>query len=330
MTDQLLGLDSSPFKYDEAMLQTRQLIAEILQKSPLVIRQYTAYLAESSGKMLRAASVLICAQDDDLNIPVSAVQMAAAIELVHLATLVHDDVIDNADLRRGKPTLRKAFGNKTAVICGDYLLSKSLRLVSALPDPGKYLDRKFHDYISYLCLGELNQLVNNSNFNLTPLQYFRIINGKTAALFEASFLAGAVTGELSDSDLKKYSRLGHIIGMIFQLTDDCLDFEADLSVAGKNVQTDYEQNVVTLPLVFALKADPAFKNDIAAAESRGEKMPRSVINQLVIKDRGLFKTHQIVHDYGNKAQHLLDQLVMPAKKRADLELLLKKAMRSAS
>jgi len=330
MIDLHLGLDSKFYSLDEAMAQTRRLISGLLQKSPLVIRQYTSYLSESSGKMLRALSVLISAQDDSRNVPASSIQMAAAIELVHLATLVHDDVIDNADLRRGKPTLRKAFGNKTAVICGDYLLSRSLALVTALPDPKQYLDRKFQDYISCLCLGELNQLLNNSNFNLSPLQYFRIINGKTAALFEASFLAGAVTGGLSEADCQKFSRLGHMIGMIFQLTDDCLDFEADLSAAGKNVQTDYEQNVVTLPLIFALAADPAFKTSLAAAEANGAKLPRSVINTTVAASHGLDRTHRVVLDYGRKARQIISQLALPEAKRNDLESLLKKAMRIAS
>ncbi|HAL74363.1 MAG TPA: polyprenyl synthetase family protein, partial [Clostridiales bacterium] len=235
-----------------------------------------------------------------------------------------------ADLRRGKPTLRKAFGNKTAVICGDYLLSRSLALVTAAPDPKQYLDRRFQDYISFLCLGELNQLLNNNNFNLSLLQYFRIINGKTAALFEASFLAGAVTGGLSDADCQKFSRLGHIIGMIFQLTDDCLDFEADLSAAGKNVQTDYEQNVVTLPLIFALTADPVLKINLANAEAHGEKLPRSVINTSVTGSHGLDRTHRVVQDYGRKARTIINQLIMPESKRNDLESLLRKAMRTAS
>lgn len=330
MTDPHNAPDSVRFTYDEAMAGTRRLMADILLKSPPVIRQYTAHLAESQGKMLRAASVLLCALDDDLRMPLAPIQMAAAIELLHLATLVHDDIIDDADLRRGRPTLRKAFGNKAAVICGDYLLSQSLRLVAALSEPSKYLDRKFQDYLSALCLGELSQLVNNNNFNLTALQYFRIINGKTAALFEASCLAGAVTGGRPDAECRHYSRFGHYIGMIFQLTDDCLDFEADLAVAGKNVQTDYEQNVVTLPLVFALAADPSFKSDIQAADAKGEKLPRSTVNRLVTAGQGLSTTHRVVEAYGVKARHELNQLDMSPKKREGLALLLQKAMRKAT
>jgi heptaprenyl diphosphate synthase len=321
---------SARLTYDEAFAQTRRLIADALRNSPPVIRPYTAYLAESAGKMLRASSTLICAQGPDLLIPQDSIRLAAAIELVHLATLVHDDVIDHADIRRNRPTLRKAFGNKGAVICGDYILSLSLRMVAALPDPAHYLNRSYSDFIASLCLGEMSQLVHNNDFDLTPLQYFRIISGKTAALFEASFLTGAITGGATEHDCRQFGRLGHYIGMIFQMTDDCMDFEGDLGSAGKNVQTDYEQNVVTLPLVLAFAADTAFKTEVIAAERRGRKLPRSEVNQRVTVSLGLARTHELANDYGGKALRLLDRLAMPAPKRADLVLLLNKAMRQAS
>jgi heptaprenyl diphosphate synthase len=330
MIEEHVSPDNRHLSYEEALAATRQLIDDALRGTPPVIRRYTAYLAGSAGKMLRAASVLICAQDEELHIPQDSIRLAAAIELVHLATLVHDDVIDQADIRRGRPTLRQAFNNKGAVICGDYLLSLSLRMVAALPDPERYINRRYADFISLLCLGEMNQLVHNNDFELTPLQYFRIINGKTAALFEASFLAGAVTGGLPEAECRKFGRLGHYVGMIFQLTDDCLDFEEDVATAGKNVQTDYEQNVITLPLVLAFQANPAFKAEVMAAGKQGLKLSRAVVNQQVLASRGLARTHDIASDYGAKAWRLLEKMEMPAAKRADLEKLLRKAMRQAS
>ena len=178
MTDRICAALNERLPYADAMQQTRRLLDDLLLGTPPVIRHLTAHLAASQGKMLRAAAVLICACSTDRLVPAGSVQMAAAIELVHLASLVHDDVIDEADLRRGKPTLRKIAGNKAAVICGDYLLSQGIRLAASLPDRGKYLNLSFQDHLSSLCLGELNQLANNNNYNLSPLQYFRIIRSE--------------------------------------------------------------------------------------------------------------------------------------------------------
>ena len=128
---------------------------------------------------------------DDLITP-DAVKLSAAVEIMHLATLVHDDVIDNAELRRGELSLQKKYGRRTAVICGDYLLCMALKTASLIEDREEYVKRSFPDYMSKVCLGELNQHINNGNFDLSVYRYLKIIAGKTAALFEAFFHAGAV------------------------------------------------------------------------------------------------------------------------------------------
>lgn len=329
MTDKIIAAADDRLHFTDAMRQTSQLLDGLLLNTPQVIRRYTAHLAASKGKMLRAASVLTCAQGEDHLIPASSVLMAAAIELVHLATLVHDDVIDEADIRRGKPTLRKVSGNKIAVICGDYLLSQAIRLAASIPDRNKYFELKFQDHLASLCLGELSQLVNNNNFSLTPLQYFRIINGKTAVLFEAAFLAGALISGESAETCRLYGRLGHYTGMIFQLTDDCLDYESDQATAGKDVQTDYEQSVITLPLIFAMMADPGFKSQLVTASVQGHKLARPEIQRSVLTSGGLVRTHRVAQRYGAKAEAVLSQLNLSSPKTQDLALLLKKALRIA-
>ena len=132
-------------------------------------------------------SVLTCALDEEELIHRDAIRLAAAVELMHLATLVHDDVIDNADLRRGELSLQKKYGKRTAVICGDYLLCIALKMVSLIEDKDEYVKGRVPDYMSRVCLGELNQHINNGNFDLSVYRYLKIIAGKTAALFEASF-----------------------------------------------------------------------------------------------------------------------------------------------
>ncbi|HBP38935.1 MAG TPA: polyprenyl synthetase family protein [Clostridiales bacterium] len=326
MIKQMSEPDNALYPFAEALRLTAARLDGVLSQSPPVIRPYTAYLAETKGKMLRAQSVLICAQNQDQQIPPVAIVFAAAVELVHLATLVHDDVMDQADLRRGKPTLRAAHGNKTAVICGDYLLSQGVRLAASVRDPANLRDIGFPDYLSEVCLGELNQYLNNNNFQLTPLRYFRIIKGKTAALFEASFLAGAVAGGEPAEFWSLYRRLGHYIGMIYQLIDDCLDFESDTAYTGKSVQSDYEQNVITLPLIFTLKSDPALRDQIISAHAAGRKLPRPAINQAVRSRQGLAQTRLVAARYGEKARSVLRQIPASESKRNDLQVLLARAL----
>ena len=179
-------------------------INTILSKSPLIIREYTKHLMASQGKYIRATSVLLCAEDQDGRISPNAIKIAAAIEILHLATLVHDDIIDNADLRRGDVTLQKKYGKRTAVICGDYLLSVALQLAASIKNKKDYLELELPDYVGRVCLGELNQHINNRNLNLSIYRYLKIISGKTAALFEASFLAGAIFSGCKEEETKKY------------------------------------------------------------------------------------------------------------------------------
>jgi heptaprenyl diphosphate synthase len=218
-----------------ALSKSKEEVDRALYSSPLLVRTYVKHLTGTKGKFIRAVSLLACAMNKDAQVDINAVKFASAIELLHLATLVHDDVIDDADIRRGTPTLQKMFGKRTAVICGDYLLSVALKLASSVSNKKDYLDINMPDYVSRVCAGELNQHVNNGNYDLTVYKYLKIISGKTAALFEASFFAGAVLCGCDSSELKLYKKMGRCLGMIFQLIDDCMDFEATESVAQKPV-----------------------------------------------------------------------------------------------
>ena len=142
---------------EEALELVKQEIDYTLSKSPLLIREYTKHLMATKGKFIRAVSVITCAEDEEGLVHPNALKMAAAIEILHLATLVHDDIIDNAELRRGDVTLQKKFGKRTAVICGDYLLSVALRMATSIKNKKEYLDLALPDYVGKVCLGELNQ-----------------------------------------------------------------------------------------------------------------------------------------------------------------------------
>lgn len=312
--------DALPFlTYEEALERVKTEVDRTLSSSPKVIRTYTEHLTLSRGKFIRAISLLACAENKEGQIHPNAVQFAAAVELLHLATLVHDDVIDNAKTRRGVVTLQKKFGKKTAVICGDYLLCVALQHASSIPNKKDYLDFDVPDFMSKVCLGEIKQNMNNGNVNLSVYEYLKIISGKTAALFEASFYAGAILCKDAENEVKQYIRLGRYIGMIFQLTDDCIDFEATPEAAKKPVQSDFEQGVVTLPLIYAFQKRTDFKEKAKISE-----ISRDEINAAVAETGGLSFTRMISKKYYNKALSIIEKLNVSPEKKQRLTAILDK------
>ncbi|MDF2876969.1 MAG: Polyprenyl synthetase [Clostridia bacterium] len=314
------NMGSITFEYGTALVKEE--IDAVLGNSPMIIRKYTEHLKASRGKYIRAISLLAAAQNKEGFIHSNAVKFAAAIELLHLATLVHDDVIDNADMRRGVITLQKKYGQKTAVICGDYLLCMALRLTAAVSNKEEYINLDMPSYMSKVCLGELNQHLNNGNLDLSVYQYLKIIAGKTAALFEASFYAGAIVCEVSEEEAKMYKRLGRYIGMIFQLTDDCIDFETTEEIAKKPVQSDFEQGVITLPLIHAFSQMMSFKE-----KAKESAVSRTEINEIVSKTEGLGFTRRVSKKYYNKSLKIINQLDITDDKRTRLISILDRASR---
>jgi len=308
--------------HEEAFVQVKNEVQRSLTKSPLLIREYLSHLAFSQGKFIRTASLITCAEDNEGNIHPNAIKVAAAIELIHLSSLVHDDVIDNAELRRGKVTLQKKYGQRTAVICGDYLLSIALKMISNLSNKDDYMDMEITNDLGRLCMGELNQHINNNNFNLSMYQYLKIISGKTASLFELSFFAGAVILRCDEKVAKQYRQIGYYIGMIFQLSDDCIDFDSTVKEANKPVQSDFEQGVITLPLIHAFHVDHDFKDKVS-----NYGVNRQEINEVVSNTEGIKFTKIVIKKYYNKAMKRLNEIEMNESKKNQLMSILNQAAR---
>lgn len=323
MTDISMGKPSEGgLEYDESVAQTGEEIRRLLKNVPTLIRHMTSHLAKATGKMIRARALLACATGKDGLVDPDAVKAAAAVELLHLATLVHDDIIDNADQRRGIETLHRKFGEKYAVLCGDYLLCTALECVSTIQalDRGRDpLDRSFPRYLTEVCLGEVRQNQNNRNYRLTEREYFRIIRGKTAALFEASFYAGFMLSGEEDKSLDIYKEIGGNIGIIFQLADDCADYEATRKAAKKPVLSDYSLGVVTLPLIRALKKDETLKDQIAAGMEPG------ALKAAIREAGGFAYTHTKIEKLMKKTASMIESLNIGAQKNELLMRLLEKA-----
>lgn len=313
MTNRELLEDSGGLRYDfeEAFNLMALAVEKHLSSAPPVIRNYTAHLAKSTGKFIRAYGLMACSMDEEDKVPDEAVNLASAVELLHLATLVHDDVIDDADTRRGIETLQKRFGKKAAVICGDYLLSLALKLAASIPQRNEFKALDMPNYLCRICMGELRQEINNGNLDLSVYRYLSIIKGKTAALFEASFHGGAMLSTKDEKKLRMYRKAGNDVGMIFQLMDDCIDYEMEETEAKKNVRSDYEEGVVTLPLIHAMNQDESFsgqvKNGLVSAKELYSK---------VLEAGGTAYTKAVAGRYYTKATSTIGNLGLTEAKKA--------------
>jgi len=313
------------FCYDAAADSTAEEIRSLLAGTPTVIQGMTRHLSKAAGKMMRARALLACAIRGDGSVNPDAVKAAAAVELLHLATLVHDDIIDDADQRRGITALHRKFGEKQAVLCGDYLLCLALELSSGINAPkqcGDTLARSFPGYLTEICLGELREHQNNHNYRLSEREYFRIIRGKTAALFEACFSAGFILSEAGDGLKDVYTEIGNHIGMIFQLSDDCADYANTIKMMKKPVLSDYSRGVITLPLIYALRKDKSLRGRVKAG------MSPQALKTAVEAAGGLAYTRSKIDALYNKTSVLLEALdTAPGKKELLASLLCQAAGR---
>lgn len=205
------------------------------------------------GKMLRPTLVILCglAANTDLAEPTDAqIVVAATLEMIHMATLVHDDVLDEASVRRGGDTVNKRKGNEAAIILGDYLLSKAFHLCSTLDSQRTAL--RVGEVTNVVCEGEMMQLAHRGDFTIAPATYFDIIRRKTAALIALACELGVLHAGGSRLVASRLAEFGEKIGTAFQIQDDLLDLVGDEPVVGKSLGRDLEKGTLTLPLVHYL------------------------------------------------------------------------------
>ena len=214
-----------------------------------VISELSNHLINAGGKRLRP--LLTLAASDLCNYSgASHIKLAAAIEFIHTATLLHDDVVDESFQRRGKPTANILWDNQSSVLVGDYLFSKSFQLMVET-DSLKVLS-VLADASSTISEGEILQLSAVKNIKTDESAYFKIIEGKTAALFAAATEVGAVISNVEDKEADALANFGKALGISFQITDDLLDYVGSDEVLGKNIGDDFKEGKVTLPLIKAI------------------------------------------------------------------------------
>ena len=234
------------------LVQVRQVICEQFQSSDKQISTVLEVLSEQQGKMIRPAMVLLCSKLFG-GIRREHIEFSAMVELIHMASLMHDDVIDGAHLRRGQSSANALWGNTAAVLLGDFLLSRAFMLAAAssCDDATALLGRTAQT----LCTGELKQNLLKGRFDLTEQDYFQIIESKTAALFRCSCQLGAVASGASKDQQEISGQFGYQFGLAFQIADDLRDVLSSDKQEGKTLGTDLLQEKFTLPVIHWINQD---------------------------------------------------------------------------
>ncbi|MDI3256243.1 MAG: polyprenyl synthetase family protein [Kyrpidia sp.] len=225
---------------------------EVASREP-ALQDASLYLLRAGGKRLRPLVVLVSGRFGRQGDGESLARAAAALEMIHMATLVHDDVIDRAETRRGRPTVKAAWGDQLALYTGDFLLARALELLSEVAD------RRLHEVtaraIAHMCRGELEQMHDLYRVEQPLLRYFRRIRQKTALLMAVSCLVGARVARADEAAVRALWRFGGHLGMAFQIVDDVLDFTGSEAVLGKPVASDLLQGNLTLPVLLAVREE---------------------------------------------------------------------------
>jgi octaprenyl-diphosphate synthase len=242
----------APVKDDLALLE-RDLRASLSVDSPLILA-ITEHLLNRRGKRVRPALVFLSARANG-PLPAAAVEAGMAIELIHTATLLHDDVVDESPNRRGQESVNTKWNNLTSVLMGDYLFSKAFHLLVRIGSPG--LMTAVSAATERVSLGELIEIQEAHNFEIDEADYLEIIDAKTASLFAASCEAGAILADTGPSTRERLRDYGSEIGTAFQISDDMLDLFGSQEKTGKTAGNDIKEGRVTLPLIFALDKAPA-------------------------------------------------------------------------
>jgi len=225
------------------------------------IKEIGQHLVQAGGKRIRPALYLLCAQGCAKN-ETNPIPMAVALELIHMATLVHDDVIDHAATRRNRPTANARWGNHASVLTGDYLFSKAFSLI-ALEYDNKQMMKVLADVICSMCEGEILQHQEAFCARQTEAAYYVRIAKKTADFIAASCELGALVAGHAEADVAALRHFGYALGMAFQITDDILDVTATAAQIGKPAGNDLRQGIITLPAIYALEHSP-YRAELAA------------------------------------------------------------------
>jgi octaprenyl-diphosphate synthase len=232
------------------MAAVDQVIRKRLHSEVLLVNQVGEYIVNGGGKRLRPALVVLSAHAFAYK-GVHHHELAAVVEFIHTATLLHDDVVDESGLRRGRETANALFGNAASVLVGDFLYSRAFQMMVEVGE--MRVMQTLADATNVIAEGEVLQLLNCNDADVDAENYMRVIHYKTAKLFEAAMRLGAILAKASDADEAAAAKYGMHLGTAFQLIDDVLDYSADEQETGKHLGDDLAEGKPTLPLIYAMQ-----------------------------------------------------------------------------
>lgn len=305
-------METHPIWHDYPELNSRlvmmkQVIDKNIRIKDKEIKAIINEVMNAGGKLLRPAYMFLCSEigpnyDED-----KAIGLAAAIEILHIATLVHDDVIDQSDTRRGKSTLNYLHDNKFAIYAGDYLFSVCFTILSKHSSSLSHLSYNATSMRKILS-GEMDQLHSRFQSPDSVKSYLSRISGKTAQLFALSCYVGAVESGATKKEFRTAYNMGHYIGMAFQIIDDILDFQGDQEAMGKPVMADVQQGIYTLPVVYAMRRRPIEMTNILNKERPLSSQNLNELTRIINETKAIQQAQNLAERYTTKALQQLDKL----------------------
>ncbi len=292
----------APIEAELAMLKRRYASELKAQSEP--IKGIGKYISNTHGKFFRPTLVLLSAKFEGNGNLEKAISIGVSIELIHTATLIHDDIIDEATVRRNQKTVNSKWGNAISVIAGDYLLSKAFNIVSRVNEP-KILS-VFSKTARMMCEGEIIQLANTYNFEVTEKEYLGIIKRKSAYLISDCCAVGGMLGCSTKERIDRLAVYGLNLGLAFQIVDDCLDLVGDEGNLGKSIGQDMDKGKLTLPIIFLLKnANKIYRRKIVELIALGGKTAHRILKEEALNSGAIIRSKNVASHYIRLAKEKL-------------------------
>lgn len=288
------------------MRRVNDVIESHLSSEVVLINQLSQHIIHSGGKRLRPMLVMLSAKSCQYQGDQDAL-LAAVIEFIHTATLLHDDVVDDSEMRRGQQTASTIWGNEAAVLVGDYLYSRAFQMM--VKAQSMDIMNLLANTTNTIAQGEVMQLLNINDPDTSEDKYHQVIYHKTACLFEAACEIGAIISGSDNETRKAMGRFGKHLGIAFQLVDDALDYEADSEELGKNVGDDLAEGKPTLPLIYAMQqGNESECTLIREVIEKGGRDKIDEVTRIIRKTGALEYTHNQAIHHAKQAHHSLSGL----------------------
>ena len=285
---------------DDKLLLVEEKIRTKLNSDVSLVQKMTDYHLKTGGKRLRALLTLGSAKMCGYSKGIRDINLAACVELIHAATLMHDDVIDNGSIRRGKKTLNKIWDNHSSVLVGDYLLSRCFEMM--VEDGNIEVLKLLSSTSSKIAQGEVLQLQHQGEIDMLEETYLKIISSKTAELFAAATKVGAILSGMKNKEKEALEFYGRNLGLTFQIADDTLDYNSKLRSFGKKLGQDFYEGKITLPIILLFqKAGDKEKENLKIIFSKDKKTENDLNFTL-----SLIKKYNIIQACYEKAQHYIN------------------------